>query len=91
MLKFYLHISPEEQKIRLKERLENPQKYRKHNDEDRESRKKWDKYRDVYHTIFNQCNEVPWHIIPADVNRWKVYQVAQVIVEHFEQMSLAWP
>lgn len=91
ILKFYLHISPEEQKIRLKERLENPQKYRKHNDGDRESRKKWDKYRDVYHTIFNQCNEIPRHIIPADTNRWKVYQVAQVIVEHFEQMSLKWP
>lgn len=91
VLKFYLHISPEEQKVRLKERLENPQKFWKHNDEDRESRKKWDEYRDVYHKIFDKCNTIPWHIIPADKNRWKVYQVAQVILEHFEQMNLKWP
>lgn len=91
VLKFYLHISPEEQKVRLKERLENPQKFWKHNDGDRESRKKWDQYRNVYHTIFNECSEVPRHIIPADTNRWKVYQIAQVIVEHFEQMSLKRP
>lgn len=91
VLKFYLHISPEEQKVRLKERLENPQKYWKHNDWDRESRKKWDEFRKVYHSIFNNCNEIPRHIIPADANRWKVYQIAKVIVEHFEQMDLKRP
>ncbi len=91
VLKFYLHISPEEQKVRLKERLENPQKFWKHNDWDRESRKKWDQYREVYHTIFNKCNETPRYIIPADTNRRKVYQVAQIIVQHFEQMALKRP
>ncbi len=91
VLKFYLHISPEEQKVRLKERLENPQKFRKHNDGDRESRKKRDQYRTVYHHIFDRCNTPPRHIIPADTNRWKVYQIAQILVEHFEKMDLRWP
>lgn len=91
ILKFYLHISPEEQKERLKERLENPQKYWKHNDWDRESRKKWNNYREVYHTIFNKCNDIPRHIIPSDTNRWKVYQIAQVIIAYFEQMNLKRP
>lgn len=91
VLKFYLHISPEEQKTRLKERLENPQKYWKHNDGDRESRKKRDDYRKVYHTVFDKCNIIPRHIIPADKNRWKVYQIAQVIVEQFEKIDLKRP
>lgn len=91
ILKFYLHLSPEEQKIKLEERLKNPEKFRKHNDGDRESRKKWDDYMEVYHSIFKKCNIVPWHIIPSDKNRWKVYHIAQVIVEHFESMNLQWP
>jgi polyphosphate kinase 2 (PPK2 family) len=48
VLKFYLHISSKEQKKRLKERMEDPHKYWKHNDDDRDSRKKWDDYMDVY-------------------------------------------
>jgi polyphosphate kinase 2 (PPK2 family) len=91
VLKFYLHISPEVQKERLEERLENPEKFWKHNDNDRESRKKWDEYVDVYHTIFDRCTVTPWHIIPSDKNRWKVHQIAQVIVNAFENMDLKRP
>ena len=91
VLKFYLHISPEEQKRRLTERLQNPEKFRKHNDNDRESRAKWDQYVDVYHTIFAKCSDTPWHIIPSDENRWKVYLVAKKIAETLKDMHLAWP
>lgn len=91
VLKFYLHISPEEQKRRLTERLQNPEKFWKHNDNDRESRAKWDQYVDVYHTIFNKCSDIPWHIIPSDENRWKVYLVAKKIAETLKDMHLARP
>lgn len=91
VLKFYLHISPEEQKRRLTERLQNPEKYWKHNDNDRESRAKWDEYVEVYHTIFSKCNDVPWHVIPSDENRWRIYLIAKKIVETLKEMHLTWP
>lgn len=91
VLKFYLHISSKEQKKRLKERMEDPHKYWKHNDDDRNSRKRWDNYMEAYNNVFARCNEVPWHIIPADQNRYKVNQIAKVIVETFESLDLKWP
>jgi len=91
VLKFYLHISNEEQKQRLEERLQNPYKFRKHNDGDRDSRKKWDEYITIYQNIFEKCNTIPRHIIPGDKNRRKVYQIAQIVVEHFEKLDLEWP
>lgn len=91
VLKFYLHISPEEQKRRLTDRLQSPEKFWKHNDHDRESRAKWDQYVNVYHTIFSKCNDTPWDIIPSDENRWKIYLIAKKIAETLKDMHLAWP
>lgn len=94
IIKCYLHTSREEQKERLEERLHNPQKYWKHNDEDRDSRKKWDDYRKVYHELFKRTNTryAPWHIISADQNRYKVYQISKLMVQAFEkQMKLERP
>ena len=91
IVKCYLHISKEEQLERLTERLENPEKYWKHNDGDWSSRKLWNDYMKVYETIFKRCNEVPWHIIPSDRNWVKVNYVAKVIVEALEKMDLKWP
>lgn len=86
-IKCYLHISREEQKERLEERLHNPLKYWKHNDGDRESRKKWDDYRKVYHEIFKKTNtrHTPRHIIKADQNWYKAYQVTKLLIEAFEK------
>ena len=91
VVKCYLHLSKDEQKERLEERLTIPRKFWKHNDNDWESRKKWDEYMNVYHTIFNECNETPWTIVPTDKNRWKVYCIAKALLETFEEMSLEWP
>lgn len=91
ILKFYLHISKEEQLERLTERLNNPMKQWKHNDGDWESREKWDAYMTVYERIFERCNEIPWHIIPADKNWVKVNHIARAIVEALESLPLEWP
>lgn len=91
VLKFYLHISKEEQHERLIERIENREKHWKHNDGDWDSRAKWDAYMEVYERIFKECNEVPWHIVPADQNWNKVNIVCKKTIEAFEQMNLAWP
>ena len=91
IIKCYLHISREEQKERLQERLELPHKFWKHNDHDWESREKWDDYMNVYEDIFKKCDTVPRHIISADQDRWKVHQIATLLLETFESMDLSWP
>lgn len=92
VLKFYLHISREEQKQRLQERLTDPKKFWKHNDNDSATSEKWDKYMEAYNLIFSKCNAVaPWHIIPSDVNWYKEYLIAKELVEELKKLDLKYP
>lgn len=91
ILKFYLHISKEQQLERLTERIENPVKFWKHNDGDWESRKKWDAYMRVYDSIFEKCNEIPWHIVPSDRNWVKVNTVGKVLLKSLKELNMKWP
>ena len=91
VIKCYLHISKEEQLERLNERIENPEKHWKHNDGDWSSRELWDDYMKVYEKIFTKCNDVPWHIIPADNNWVKINHIAKLLLKTLEEMQLKWP
>ena len=91
VLKFFLNVSKEVQLERLNERLENPEKYWKHNDGDWETRNKFDEYQKVYDTIFERCSYIPWHFVPADTNWQKLYYVAQVVHETLKNMNIQWP
>jgi PPK2 family polyphosphate:nucleotide phosphotransferase len=91
ILKFYLHISREEQAVRLRERKTNPQKFWKHNDDDWKARRKWNDYMATYELIFKHCNMVPWHIIPADQNWYKEYLVAVKVRDVLRGMKLKFP
>lgn len=91
MLKFYLHISKEEQLERLTERIDNPEKHWKHNDGDWDSREKWDAYMNVYESIFKKCNQPAWHIIPSDKNWVKVNAIAKIILKTLEALNPKWP
>lgn len=91
ILKFYLHVSKETQEERLMERVNNPQKHWKHNDGDWETRAEWDKYMEVYETIFKRCNEVPWQIIPSGNNWYKENLIANAIIKEMESMNMKWP
>ena len=91
ILKFYLHISPAEQKKRLEERLSNPEKFWKHNDEDWTTSTKWDQYMEAYEDIFKHCNSIPWTIVPSDQNWYKEFIVAKKIKETLENMNLQYP
>jgi PPK2 family polyphosphate:nucleotide phosphotransferase len=90
ILKFYLHISEEEQKVRLTERIENPKKFWKHNDGDWEERKLWDKYRDAYEYAINEST-IPWHIIPCDQEWYRDYVAAKILLETLEGLKLKFP
>lgn len=92
ILKFYLHISEEEQSIRFQERLDDPRKNWKFSPADLETAKKWPEYRDVYHEIFNTCSpDIPWIIVPSDQKWYKEYIVAKTIVETLERLGMEYP
>ncbi len=91
IIKFYLHISPDEQKNRIQKRLKNPLKKWKYSDNDIEASKRWDDYMAVYENIINRCNQVPWVIIPSDDKWYRDYMVASVIKGKLKSMRLKLP
>ncbi|MGN6420979.1 MAG: PPK2 family polyphosphate kinase [Pseudobacter sp.] len=91
ILKFYLHVSPEEQQQRLKERLDDPAKQWKYNANDFEEAKKWDDYMRMYEDAFQHCNDVPWTIVPADQNWYKEYLIASTLLETLQRLNMKFP
>lgn len=91
IFKFYLHISPEEQQERFKERLDDPSKQWKYNEKDFEEAKLWDKYMQVYEDAFENCNAVPWTIVPADQNWYKEYVIAKTVVDALKDLNMSYP
>lgn len=92
VLKFFLHISEDEQKKRIQERLKAPEKRWKYSDEDVKSSKKWNDYALVYERILNRCSaEIPWVIIPSDNKWYRNYLVLSTIVSHLKKLNLKFP
>jgi len=92
ILKFYLHTSYEEQEVRLKERMTNPEKHWKHNDGDWEMRKHWDEFRAYYQEMIDNCSTpFEWNIIPADENRYKELLVLRKVVSTLKSLDLKFP
>jgi PPK2 family polyphosphate:nucleotide phosphotransferase len=91
ILKFYLHVSIEEQQQRLNERIRNPQKQWKYNEKDFEEAKLWDIYRHMYEDCFENCGHIPWTIVPADQNWYKEYIVASKIFETLKNLDMKYP
>ena len=91
IFKFYLHISPEEQSERFAERVQDERKKWKYNANDDKEAKHWDKYREVYEDVFENCDAIPWHLIPADQNWYKEYLITKTIVEGLRELELKYP
>jgi PPK2 family polyphosphate:nucleotide phosphotransferase len=91
ILKFYLHISPEEQQERLHERVNDPRKHWKYNANDFEEAKLWDEYRKVYEECFEKCNVTPWIIVPADQNWYKEYLITDAICKALRSLNMKYP
>ena len=91
IFKFYLHISPEEQQERFKERMEDPAKTYKYNVNDFKEASYWDEYRKMDEDVFENCEEVPWTIVPADQNWYKEYIVAKTIVKALKELDMKYP
>jgi PPK2 family polyphosphate:nucleotide phosphotransferase len=91
ILKFYLHVSHDEQLKRLDERIREPEKMWKYSPDDFNESKLWDNYMEYYEDAFENCNEVPWHIIPADQNWYKSYLVAKTIQKTLKSLDMKFP
>jgi PPK2 family polyphosphate:nucleotide phosphotransferase len=91
VLKFFLNVSLETQEERLMERVQMIEKHWKHKDGDWETRKKFSEYLGVYEKILKECNDVPWHIVPADKNWQKLYFVAKEVLKVQKSLLLEWP
>jgi PPK2 family polyphosphate:nucleotide phosphotransferase len=91
VLKFYLHISPEEQQERLQERIKDPTKQWKYNANDFEEAKLWDVYMQQYEDCFEQCNDIPWTIVPADQNWYKEYLIAKQLRDVLASLDMQYP
>jgi len=91
ILKFYLHISPEEQEQRLRERISDPTKQWKYNEQDFEEAKLWNDYMAAYEDCFENCNDVPWTIVPADQNWYKEYIFAHTLLKALEKLDMKFP
>ncbi|MBT8220899.1 MAG: polyphosphate kinase [Bacteroidia bacterium] len=90
ILKFYLHISKERQREKLQERIDLLRKHWKHNPNDWEERKHWDKYMFCYEDVINR-SEIPWHVVPVDQRWYRNYHIAKIVLEHLEKLDLAYP
>ena len=91
ILKFYLHLSLEEQEVRLTERKTMEHKMWKHNDGDWEERKHWGIYMKYYEEAISKTSQIPWHIIPTDENRYKEYLILKTIIAKLEKLALSFP
>ena len=91
ILKFYLHISKEEQAERLEERIKNPQKQWKYNANDFKEAKLWKEYMNAYEDCFNHCNKVPWTITPADQNWYKDYIITTALHKLLTSFKMEYP
>ncbi len=93
ILKFYLHISKEEQRERLQERLRDPTKHWKADPADLEERRLWDDYRAAYEDAIERCGTpwAPWHIIPADRKWYRDFAVSEIILETLRRMRPQFP
>ncbi len=93
VLKFFLHISKEEQKARLKARLADPTRRWKFSVGDLEERKLWEDYIDAFDDALTKCNteHAPWHIVPADRKWYRNLLISREVRKALEELNPQFP
>ncbi len=93
ILKFFLHISKDEQKKRIEERIANPTKHWKLSAADVHERQFWNDYTEAYEDAIRQCSTkyAPWFIIPANHKWFRNLAVSKIVVETLEKMNPKYP
>lgn len=93
VLKFFLHVSKEEQKKRFLARIDTPEKNWKFSSQDAKERTFWDNYMKCYEDLIEHTStaKAPWYIIPADKKWFTRVAVSEIIAEKLESMDLHYP
>jgi PPK2 family polyphosphate:nucleotide phosphotransferase len=93
ILKFYLHISPEEQLRRFRQRLDDPQRQWKISESDYAERPYWKDYRKAYEDALEHTSteRAPWYVIPADHKWFRNLAVARIVVDTLDEMDPQYP
>lgn len=91
--KFFLHISKDEQRERLQERIDNPAKHWKFRKNDLLERAYWDDYQAAFEDMIDRCNTkvAPWHVVPADRKWYRDVVIARALVQELEALDLRYP
>ena len=89
----WYHISPEEQKKRLLDRLERPEKQWKYNPTDVDERMLGPKYQEAYQIAFDRTSTpiAPWYVVPADRKWYARLAVQHLLIEALQDLKLEWP
>jgi PPK2 family polyphosphate:nucleotide phosphotransferase len=93
IIKFFLHLSKEEQRDRFLDRIDTPEKNWKFSAGDVEERQSWDKYMKAYEQCLSATSttRAPWYVVPADDKKNARLIVSQVIVDTFESLKMQYP
>lgn len=93
IMKFYLHVSKQEQKQRLLARLDEPDKNWKFNSGDLQERQHWDQYIEYYEEAMTATDKdyAPWYVIPADKKWFARLAISEIIADTLEDMHLEYP
>jgi PPK2 family polyphosphate:nucleotide phosphotransferase len=93
IVKFFLHISKDEQERRFEERLQDKNKNWKASPADFKERRFWDEYQDAYEDAIAKCStkDAPWYVIPADHKWFRNYAVAEIVVQTLQAMKMKFP
>jgi PPK2 family polyphosphate:nucleotide phosphotransferase len=93
ILKFYLHISADEQLKRFQARLKDPTRHWKVDPADFEERKHWDDYMRAYEVVLSECStpHAPWFIIPANHKWFRNFALSEILVEHLSALHMKFP
>lgn len=93
VMKFFLYVSKEEQKARLQDRIDNPDKNWKFSDSDLAERKHWPKYMETYEKILARTNTpwAPWYIIPANNKWYRDFLIGRIVKKTLKKLKLKYP
>lgn len=93
VIKVMLHISKGEQRSRLADRLDRPEKHWKYSPDDVSERLLWDQYQRAYQLVFERTSSdaAPWYVVPADKKWYARLAVQHLLIAALDDFSLGWP
>ena len=93
IIKIFLHISKDEQKRRLEDRLNQPEKNWKFDMGDIKERTYWSQYQEVFETMIQETSteDAPWYVVPANNKKYRNEIISSILVETLEGLNMQWP